>query len=548
MYGLRSNRAVSLALAGLLVATAVARIVCGYTALSVTYDEREQVASGMEWLADGTYTYDVVHPPLSRVLAAIGPFLVGKVPPVAATGDEAARHVGDAILFGSDQPVRMIALARAGNLPFLILAAFGVYLLASVTVGEAAGLVALLLFTTLPPVLAHAGLATTDMAATAMTVLAIAAFVRWLDSASIGRAVVLGVALGLAAIAKLSCLVFVPACIVVLTIWHLLLRFRHDRADSAELRRRASGFVCSAIVTLLVIWAGYRFSLDPAFFEGIRTIIAHNSAGHWSYLLGDVRQSGWWYFFPVALSVKTPLPSLLFAAIGSITLVARSWRERRWQLAVAPLCCVAMLPVLMTSRIDIGVRHALPIYGFLAIAAGHGAIALYCAIGNRLAGVLAVGLLCGWQIVASFVWHPDYLAYFNELALLRRDPVLIDSDLDWGQDFFRLAAALRERRIDSVAVTLSGFRDCPDSGDHDATDYHFPRTTMLRPDEWHTGWIAASYRVLYIADGYSWLLQLTPVARIGRSILLFDVKERDLGRLRATSGSGGRQPVDPCKL
>ena len=524
----------------LLIAVGVARIVAGYTVLSVTYDEREQVASGAEWLVRGTYTYDVVHPPFSRVLAAFGPWLHGDVPPMPQTTDDStARRVGDAILFGKVEPRFAIALVRAGNLPWFILACCAVFLLAPDSIS---GLIAVLLFTTVPPVLAHAGLATTDMAATATTALAVLAFVRWLDVASIGRAVALGAALGFAAVSKLSCLVFVPACMVVLTAWYLALH--RSRLD---LVRRVKGLACTVPVAALIIWACYRFSFAslpaPEFIAGVRAIIQHNSAGHWSYLLGDVSQTGWWYFFPVALLVKTPLAMLILALIGGCVFVVRSWRETYWQLAVAPLCCIALLPVLMASRIDIGVRHALPIYCFLSVAAGCGAVAL----SRRLAGASIVGLLCVWQIVASLAWHPDYLAYFNELTLLRHDPVLIDSDLDWGQDFFRLSSALRERRIDEVAVAMSDFRSCTGSGDHDAADYHFPTTTILRPDERRTGWIAASYRALYIADGYSWLLQLSPVAQIGQSILLYHVSDADLQRLNPER-LPGRQPVDACKL
>ena len=78
----RERRIAIFAIFALLTLVGVVRIVEGYTVFSVTYDEREQVASGMEWLADGTYTYDVVHPPLSRLFAAIGPFLEGNVPRV----------------------------------------------------------------------------------------------------------------------------------------------------------------------------------------------------------------------------------------------------------------------------------------------------------------------------------------------------------------------------------------------------------------------------------------------------------------------------------
>ena len=133
---------------------------------------------------------------------------------------------------------------------------------------------------------------------------------------------------------------------------------------------------------LLTIWAGYRFSVGPliapaavgeaaapagasapppaldrlarapvfpapALFEGLGELAAKNRAGHKSYLLGEVRTTGWWYFFPVALAVKTPLPFLLLVAAGPRRLVARFLRRRSTQAARAGrhrLCHPAGLP------------------------------------------------------------------------------------------------------------------------------------------------------------------------------------------------------------
>ena len=52
--------------------------------------------------------------------------------------------------------------------------------------------------------------------------------------------------------------------------------------------------------------------------------------------------------------------------------------------------------------------------------------------------------------------HPEYLAYFNELGGSRPERILVDSDLDWGQDLPRLRDALRARGIDSVTIAYYG--------------------------------------------------------------------------------------------
>ena len=154
----------------------------------------------------------------------------------------------------------------------------------------------------------------------------------------------------------------------------------------------------------------------PALFEGLGQLAAKNRAGHKSYLLGEVRTTGWWYFFPVALAVKTPLPFLLLTAAGLAAMCRLlSGVERRRQLEPAAIA-FAILLVCLPSRINIGLRHVLPMYPFLAIVAGLGVVALWRARRAVPAASALAVLLVGWQLVASARTHPDYLAYFNELA------------------------------------------------------------------------------------------------------------------------------------
>src|SRR4029077_13378398 len=120
--------------------------------------------------------------------------------------------------------------------------------------------------------------------------------------------------------------------------------------------------------------------------------------------LGHVNHYGWWYYFPVVFFYKTPLPFLILALIGVGFIVARN----RGALAVALIPIAFMLAVLPSS-INIGLRHILPIYPPLCIAAAYGAILLW----RRLTLRAVVIALAAWMAIGVERAHPDYLAWFN---------------------------------------------------------------------------------------------------------------------------------------
>ena len=51
---------------------------------------------------------------------------------------------------------------------------------------------------------------------------------------------------------------------------------------------------------------------------GVLDVFVHNALGHDSYLLGQWSQSGWWYFFPVVLAVKSPIGLLVLAIVRMV--------------------------------------------------------------------------------------------------------------------------------------------------------------------------------------------------------------------------------------
>src|SRR5262249_24681084 len=155
----------------------VARICATYRAVAQTSDEAPNIACGMQYLDLGRYDYGPSHPPLARVAMALGPYLYGarsqKLPDRWQEGNAVLNTVGR---YG-----KTLTLARIGILPFFVLACVVVWLWSRRLLGEWQALAPVFLFVNMPPVLAHDGLATSDMAVCAGVAAAVYAFVVWLE-------------------------------------------------------------------------------------------------------------------------------------------------------------------------------------------------------------------------------------------------------------------------------------------------------------------------------------------------------------------------------
>lgn len=208
-----------------LIAVMCVRIVSTYGTFTQTYDEPYHLACGMEWLDQGVYEYEAQQPPLGRIAAAVGPYLAGE----RGHGLDDAVEEGNAILHEGGRYQRNLTLARLGELPFVVLACAGVWAWASYCYGPAAAFWAVLLFTMLPPVLGHGGLATTDIALTATCTWAFYAYVRFLERPDWKWSLLLGAAAGLALVSKFSAIPFFGGGAAALTAAYLWSRRKQNR-------------------------------------------------------------------------------------------------------------------------------------------------------------------------------------------------------------------------------------------------------------------------------------------------------------------------------
>ena len=335
------DRLAVFAFAVILVVT-LARVAATYTVFSHTVDEPAHVYAGQRFLAQGRAEIDLVHPPLARLAVALVPTLVAS---------RYAEACALELCTGS-RYWHMLIAARLGVLTFLALLLTTTWLWGWRIGGPAVATIAVTLLANLPPVLAHAGLATTDIPGAATLMLALFGFTLWLERPTTGHAVALGVAASLAIGTKLSAVLFLPAGAVALAIVQSLDSRSRPHLNLQVVRQ----FVLGSLVCVVGLWAIYGFTLNPivglrgviaegpailrvsAFplvelARGVELLAAENEAPGPSYFMGEIASQGWWYFFPVMIAVKTPLPFLIMLAYGLIVAL-----RRRHKAALAVAC------------------------------------------------------------------------------------------------------------------------------------------------------------------------------------------------------------------
>jgi 4-amino-4-deoxy-L-arabinose transferase-like glycosyltransferase len=518
-----------------LLALATLRIVATYSVFNHTVDEPAHIACGMQWLDQGVYTYEPHHPPLARIAMAFGPFLMGR----RTTNLPDMYQEGAAILYGDGHYERNLTLARLAILPFFWIACFVLYAATRACLGEPVALVAVFLYSFLPPVLAHAGLATNDMALSAMLAASFVTGLMWLERPCIRRSALFGACTGLAILSKFSIFVFLPAAAVAALLCYLAAARPGWRTLPGGIGRGFLPLIFAVAVALMVIWAGYRFSVGrvdfagmtlpfPQLFNGIKAVMAHNAEGHPAYLFGERNRVGWWYYYPVVLAVKTPLPFFALLFIGIAVSLSKSNRARAacW----LPLAfSLGIFFVSFASHINIGVRHILPVYLGFSITAAIGAVWLYQRSSTARWALWILGVLLVWHAAGSLISHPDYIPYTNLLAGNSPEKILVDSDLDWGQDMNRLGKRLRE--LGARQVAFNPLIVAP------LEEYHgFPPITLMQPTRPSPGWNAASLTVMLagrlgLGDQFPkaklWTTGVPPTERVGKTTYLWYIANPD---------------------
>jgi 4-amino-4-deoxy-L-arabinose transferase-like glycosyltransferase len=552
--------------------------------MALTFDEPNHLASGLEWWQEGSYRQWTENPPLARIAVAALPFLHGQRLPAreqwdpSLTEQSRAWEVGGELLYAGGEFEANLGRARLGTLPFYLLTLLVVWVLAGSTPGALAALVAIGFTSTLPALVAHGALATTDVAFVATFLLSVLALWRWFESATLERSLALGAAAALALLAKLTLLVFLPALVAgfVAARWSAGLPLRPVYAaqplGAPALLRALAAALASALV---VTWAGYGFSVGridelpwhvgatqvvpapeqrsllgevlfelplpmPELFHGLLFAAEHSRTPPPAYLLGEVSKQGFLAFYPVSLAVKTPLPFVVALLVSVVFLVRRRRQPSLWLAQAVLLGALGVFVVAMYGRVNLGIRHVLVVLPLAAVAVAHASAAWFSEARGKTAWLAAAGLsgLVVSQAGIALASRSQQLGYVNALAAHDPASVLLDSDLDWGQDLFVLSREARARGIRQLSIAYFGVqRQC---------EHGLPRLMPLVPGKPATGWVAISenfYRQRNYfgllqqpcdpeswydpervpAEPFAWLRAHQPASIVGTSIRLYHI-------------------------
>ena len=236
--------------------------------------------------------------------------------------------------------------------------------------------------------------------------------------------VIFGFCMALALLSKFTTLGFFPVGAAIALVFYLAAeRPGIDRLKQL-VKERAASFGIAVGVCLFTVWAAYFFSFGkvpfwnvslPAweYFDGIRVALLHNTDGHPAWLLGEARRFGWWYYFPVALAVKTPLALLVLLLVG----IGVCWKQSppRGLPDAAGLHAGRSAARHERQRQHRSASRAAGLSGLL----GDGSLGLVqlARLSNRAAWAgAAAGVLVLWLAATGALHHPDYIPYFNELV------------------------------------------------------------------------------------------------------------------------------------
>jgi len=408
-----------------------------------------------------------------------------------------------------NEPIWLFFLGRAMIVLAAILIGLMVFCYARSLWGFGGGALALTLYCFCPDVLAHGRLVTSDLMGAGLLLGSVWAVSRMLREVTIVSVALCGVVFGLMAVAKFSAVLMIP-----ITGLLLLLHLSFDRKTTLHIHRELSldrfaarlGAMLGALAVVgliawIILWAFYGFRYEAAndnwpeatflhtwdvvrpssdliaggidiareyqllpesYLYGFSFVVRLSEWRH-AFLAGQYSNTGWWYFFPFTFLVKSPVAFLALLLLGFAILLRPAGKHQRvvgtlprW----APLVVLIVVygAVAMSSSLNIGHRHILPIY--LALFVLLGSLWRACQRHGQAASALLL-VIIGVYLAESLSTYPHYLTFFNQLAggPERGRELLVDSSLDWGQDLYLLDDWLDDHNAgpDREPVTLSYF-------------------------------------------------------------------------------------------
>jgi 4-amino-4-deoxy-L-arabinose transferase-like glycosyltransferase len=456
-------------------------ILLGYGAAvhSPTIDEVAHMAAGVSHWELGRFDLYRVNPPFVRLLATLPVVAAGYMADWtsynAAPGERREFYLGERFVdLNGTRSFRLFTWARWACIPLSIVGAVVCFLWARDLFGQASGVLAMGLWCFSPTVLGHAQLITPDIGGTALGLAAMYCFWRWLRAPSWYAAYVAGTVLGFAELTKTTLILYFVLYPILWVLWRVL--WIRD-SDFAPLRTSGAQLGLCLVLALFLLNLGYGFEgtfrllgdyqfvshalagdatssgnrfagtylsaipvpLPANYVMGVDTQKRDFERGDWSYLHGEWRDQGWWYYYLYGMAVKTPLGLMFLIMLAGtwavLNPIGRASIREELLLAVPPIAVLALVSA--HTGFNHHVRYVLPVYPFVFVSASR--VAQSLSRGSWGMSSAWVTACCGILAAVASV-YPHSMSYFNELVGGPRhgSEYLVDSNIDWGQDLLYL--------------------------------------------------------------------------------------------------------------
>ncbi len=578
-------------LCALLLATIFCLHVFSAQQESQTIDEAVHLTAGVSYVTTGDFRLNPEHPPLIKELAALPVILAGAKFPITSTNWKTWNQyaLGSEFLYHNILSHQTILLL--GRLPIILLSVllgWWIFRTSREVFGDVGGLLSLTLYTFDPGFLAHGHYITTDLGFTALSFWTVLRLRKLLHQPTQRHLIIFALALWCAAMSKFTILAF----LIVLGIVFVLLKIQTPRHPSLQFKRGFKIVLISLPFLALLTWTFYGFDVrrridDPrikelynqridylaktdisttsplvrfvldnvgntnttlgawidrtstmsvpgyAFFRGTIAVIGHSIGGQEAYLHGQFSDTGWWYYFPVALLIKTPFPTL-FAFIG-IYVMAIAWllnqrkKNQSWLIVYRQIdqtwllflsIPIIYLGISMGSHLNLGWRHIMPMYPYLFVLTGFFGSKIFLSQ-RRSYLSLPIFLVIGILLTQVTTW-PKNIGYFNSLVggSTNGQSWLLDSNLDWGQDLPKLSRWMEQNNLTTLPLAYYGWADVASF----ITPQNLPNNSNIADGKIIHGYAAISIGTLYNRENsYSWWRNQKPIQRLGSSIFLYNL-------------------------
>ena len=520
---------------------------------SVT-EEAVYIANGYTLYHTGDFIISATHPQLLHLLVS-APLLITR-PNIELYPPEYREKYYDIqwvysdrfVFFSGNDADSLMAMTRIPVLLLSLVLMVYVFLWSKELFGKTAAIIATLLFTFEPNIIGYSALLMDDMPVAVF--IFISAYYLWksLNANTIKNWILFGIFTGCALSTKFSSAVIIPIYLIILFITIKKGSYKHYKKN----------LLISLGMLLLVINASYFFqgflgpigqeqypnsplkflnspvlswipSPVPKYFL-VGLDMAYGMSGvsredtTKTYLLGKYRENAdTWYFHILTILLKTPLALLLLFLFVLVSLLTKKISIDKKVLALSISIPVITVFFFSIGQYKLGVRHILIVYPFM--------ILITCAIFScahhkkQFWKYMIFGLLI-WYVASSIVIHPDYLSYFNEAAggPNNADKYFIESNIDLGQNLKALKTWMDDNHIQGIYLSHYG-HDFPN---YRKINYTIPPCGKLMP-----GWTAVSLNHIHgymftgqPLDCYTFLQNITPTKKIGYSLYLYYVPEK----------------------